>query len=117
LLRMEHGKPMLFGKHREKGIGLDPRAAQLEVVTIGEDGVSAEDVLVHDAAREDPTLAFMLANLNQRPGFPTPIGVFRSVRQPTGDELNWQQIASVKERKGHSDLRKVLAGSDTWTIK
>jgi 2-oxoglutarate ferredoxin oxidoreductase subunit beta len=116
-LRMEHGKPLLFGKDNKKGIRFNPQTAELEVVTVGENGITEADVLVHDAKREDPTLAFMLANLSLKPGFPTPIGVFRDVRRPTGDELNWDQIKSVKAKKGDSDLRKLLSGSDTWTIK
>ena len=46
MLVLEHGKPMIFGKDRDKGIrlnGLHP-----EVVTIGEDGVTEADLLVHD---------------------------------------------------------------------
>ena len=83
LLRMEQGKPLLFGKDNKKGIRFNAQTAELEVVTIGENGVTEKDILVHDAKREDPTIAFMLANLAEKPGFPTPIGVFRDVRMPT----------------------------------
>jgi len=117
LLRMEHGKPLLFGKDGRQGIRFNPRAAELEVVTVGEEGVREEDVLVHDARREDPTFAFMLANLALRPGFPTPIGVFRDVRQPTAEELLWDQVKQVKARRGDPGLRELLAGGDTWTVK
>jgi len=117
MLRMESGKPLLFGKDNKKGIRFNPQTAELEVVTVGENGITEKDILVHDAKREDPTLAFMLANLSMKPGFPTPIGVFRDVRRPTADELTWEQIKSVKAKKGDADLRKLLAGNDTWTIK
>ena len=53
MLYLEHGKPMIFGKNRDKGIrlnGLNP-----EVVTIGENGITEDDMLVHDAHAEDPT--------------------------------------------------------------
>jgi 2-oxoglutarate ferredoxin oxidoreductase subunit beta len=115
-LRMENGKPLLFGKDNKKGIRFNPQTAELEVVTLGEKGITENDVLVHDAHREDPTMAFMLANLALKPGFPTPIGVFRDVRRPTADELNWEQIRGAKAKKGDSDLKKLLAGGDTWTI-
>ncbi|HYG68181.1 MAG TPA: 2-oxoacid:ferredoxin oxidoreductase subunit beta, partial [Anaeromyxobacteraceae bacterium] len=78
-------------------------------------GVTEKDILVHNPKREDPTIAFMLANLATRPGFPTPIGVFRDVRRPTADELNWQQIDAAKAKPG--SLEKLLAGPDTWEIK
>ena len=114
-LRMEHGKPLLFGKDNKKGIRLDPATMDLQVVTVGEGGITEKDVLVHDAHREDPTLAFMLANLALRPGFPTPIGVFRDVRKPTVEELTWQLIDGAKAKKV-GDLKALLAGNDTWDI-
>jgi 2-oxoglutarate ferredoxin oxidoreductase subunit beta len=114
LLRMEQGKPLLFGKDMKRGIRFNPQTAELEVVKVGENGVTEKDILVHDAKRDDPTIAFMLANLSVKPGFPTPIGVFRDVRMPTCEELTWQLIEGTK-KKG-SDLEKLLAGRDTWTI-
>ncbi len=116
-LRMEHGKPLLFGKDNRKGIRFNPQTAELEVVTLGENGVTEKDILVHDAKREDPTLAFMLANLSLKPGFPSPIGVFRDVRRPTAEELTWEMIDAAKSKKGNVDVSKLLAGGDTWTIK
>jgi 2-oxoglutarate ferredoxin oxidoreductase subunit beta len=117
LLRMEHGKPLLFGKDMKKGIRFNPKSAELEVVTIGQDGVTEADILVHDAKRADPTMAFMLANLAEKPGFPTPIGIFRDVRKPTADEITWEIIGKTKAAKPDADLKKLLAGPDTWTIR
>jgi 2-oxoglutarate ferredoxin oxidoreductase subunit beta len=116
-LRMEHGKPLLFGKDNKKGIRFNPQTAELEVVTLGENGVTEKDILVHDAKREDPTLAFMLANLAEKPGFPTPIGIFRDVRKPTADEMTWELIEKAKAAKGEVDLKKFLASGDTWVIR
>lgn len=117
LLRMEHGKPLLFGKDNKKGIRFNGQTAELEVVTVGENGVTEKDVLVHDAKRDDPTIAFMLANLSMKPGFPTPIGVFRDVKRPTAEDLTWEMIDAAKTKKGDVDVSKLLAGSDTWEIK
>jgi 2-oxoglutarate ferredoxin oxidoreductase subunit beta len=117
LLRMEHGKPLLFGKDGKKGIRLDPQRGELEVVVVGENGVTEKDVLVHDARRADPTLAFMLANLAEKPGFPTPIGVFRDVQKPTGEQLTWELIQGAKAKKGEVPLERLLAGDDTWHIE
>jgi 2-oxoglutarate ferredoxin oxidoreductase subunit beta len=116
-LRMEHGKPLLFGKDNKKGIRFNGQTAELEVVTLGENGVTEKDVLVHDAKREDPTIAFMLANLAERPGFPTPIGVFRDVRRPTADELTWQMIDKAKAKAGDVSVADFLAAGDTWEIR
>ncbi len=117
LLRMEHGKPLLFGKDNRKGIRFNPQSAELEVVTVGESGVTEKDVLVHDARRDDPTIAFMLANLALKPGFPTPIGIFRDVKRPTAEDLTWDMINAVKSKRGEVDVQKLLAGNDTWEIK
>jgi 2-oxoglutarate/2-oxoacid ferredoxin oxidoreductase subunit beta len=117
LLRMVHGKPLLFGKDNKKGIRFNAQTAELEVVTVGEGGVTEKDVLVHDAKREDPTMAFMLANLALKPGFPTPIGVFRDVKRPTAEDLTWDMINAAKSAKGDVDVTKLLAGKDTWQIK
>src|SRR6187549_3584840 len=47
-LRVEHGKPLLFGTGNDKGLRLSPKTLQLEVVKLGEGGVTVDDVLVHD---------------------------------------------------------------------
>ena len=70
-LVLEHGKPMIFGKNKDRGIrlkGLTP-----EVVTLG-NGISTSDLLVHD--EHDPVLGFLLSRMAP-PAFPTPIGVIR----------------------------------------
>ncbi|NIR43475.1 MAG: 2-oxoacid:ferredoxin oxidoreductase subunit beta, partial [Gemmatimonadetes bacterium] len=47
-VHVQHGSPLLFGKEMKKGLRVKPGTLRLEVVTVGEDGVSADDVLVHD---------------------------------------------------------------------
>ena len=75
MLFLEHGKPMIFGKDGDKGIrmnGMHP-----EVVQLG-NGVSESDLLVHDATRPTPALAFILSRMHW-PEYPEPLGVFRAV--------------------------------------
>jgi 2-oxoglutarate ferredoxin oxidoreductase subunit beta len=117
MLKMEEGKPLLFGKDMKKGIRFNAQTAELEVVTVGQDGVTEKDILVHNPRREDPTIAFMLANLSNRAGFPTPIGVFRDVKHPTCEDMNWQQIGAVKAKKGSPSIREFLSDADTWEVK
>jgi 2-oxoglutarate ferredoxin oxidoreductase subunit beta len=113
MLVLEHGKPMIFGKDRDKGIRL--RGLHPEVVTIGEDGVTEADLLVHDEAAEEPYLALMLSRMFW-PEFPVPVGVFRAVSRPTHDQLIEGQLASAVARAGEGDLEKVLNGGETWTV-
>ncbi len=60
VLYLEHGKPLIFGKDRNKGIrlnGIDP-----EVVTLG-NGISVDDLLIHDEQAEEPSLAYLLSRM------------------------------------------------------
>jgi len=64
-IMLEHGKPLLFGKNREKGLRLKPGTLELEIVA------GAADVLVHDETNRP--LAQLLASLE--PPFPAAMGV------------------------------------------
>jgi len=108
-LVLEHGKPLVFGKDRDRGIRL--RNFQPEVVQLG-DGVTEADLLVHDET--NPALAYLIARLGP-PDFPTPIGVFTAVERPCYDAALGQQIASARA-KNPPDLRALLNRGDTWTV-
>lgn len=111
-LELEHGKPLIFGKNREKGIrlnGMNP-----EIVELGK-GVSEDDLLFHDEKAPEPTLAYLLSRMRY-PEFPEPIGVFRDVDRPPYDVLVNTQIAEAKASKGEGDLQKLFNAGDTWTV-
>jgi len=109
-LLLEHGKPMVFGKQRDKGIRLNGH--RLEVVALG-NGVSDSDLLVHD--EQDATLTFLLATM-QGPEFPAPLGVLRAVQRPTYDEAINAQVAAATAKQGAGDLDALFAQGDTWTV-
>ena len=113
LLELEHGNPLIFGKDRDKGIrlnGLDP-----EVVTLGED-VTESDLLVHDEAAKEPSLAYFLTRMHY-PTFPEPIGVFRCVDRPKYDEMLNEQVSRAIETQGPGTLEKLFHSGDTWTVQ
>src|SRR5271156_1071770 len=88
ILYLEHGKPLIFGKDRNKGIrlhGMNP-----EVVTLG-NGITADDLIIHDERADEPSLAYLLSRM-VHPEFPECVGVFRAVTQPTYDELVNKQV-------------------------
>ena len=114
MLVLEHGKPMIFGRERDKGIRLD--GLRPEIVTIGENGVTEADLLVHDEQAADPYLALMLSRM-QWPDFPVPVGVLRAVPRPTHDELLAGQIDAAVARSGKGDLSRALASGETWTVE
>jgi 2-oxoglutarate ferredoxin oxidoreductase subunit beta len=115
VVQLEHGKPLIFGKNRDKGIrlvGLD-----LEVVALG-NGISEKDLLVHDEHNPNPVYAFALSRMDSMPGFPTPIGVLRALQGvPRYEDLIQQQIRDVIAKKGKGDLAKLLRAGDTWELK
>ncbi|MBF6599413.1 MAG: 2-oxoacid:ferredoxin oxidoreductase subunit beta [Dehalococcoidia bacterium] len=114
MLFLEHGKPMIFGKERNKGIRIN--GLQPEVVEIGVDGITEADLLVHDETRPDPTIAFMLSRMSY-PDFPVPIGVIRAVQRPTYDDLMTAQIEHAVAVEGEGDLRTLFTEGDTWVVE
>lgn len=114
MLVLEHGKPMIFGRDRTKGIRL--RGLHPEVVTIGEDGVTEADLLVHDERAEDPHLALLLSRM-WWPDYPVPVGVFRAVERPTHDALLRAQIDEAIAHFGEGDLAALFSAGDTWTVE
>jgi 2-oxoglutarate ferredoxin oxidoreductase subunit beta len=111
-LRIEHGKPLVFGKAKNKGIRLN--GFKPEVVTLGDGGSTEKDLLVWDEQAE-ASLAFLLAELDP-PQFPAPIGVFRAVQRPVHHELELTQEGNVTKSRGPGDLEKLLNSGDTWVV-
>ena len=114
VLYLEHGKPMIYGKDRNKGIRMN--GAHPEVVTIGEGGITEADILVHDITLQDPSVAFMLARMEQ-PDFPQPVGVFRAVERPSYDQLMADQIETAIAKSGPGSLEKLIYSGDMWTVE
>ncbi len=112
-LRVEHGKPLIFGKDKTQGLRICPRTLSLEVVTIGEDGVTEEDILLHDET--NATLAYMLARMPY-PQFPVAVGVLYAVDRPTYDETLVHQHEVAIEKFGKGDLDKLLHSGNTWKV-
>jgi 2-oxoglutarate ferredoxin oxidoreductase subunit beta len=113
VIELEHGKPLVFGKNRDRGIRMAD-GYRPEVVALGGD-VSEGDLLVHD---EDGPAGYltMLANL-EPPEFPSPIGILRRNSEPTLSDAIHDQIRSVTEAKGAGDLEELLYSGDVWDVK
>jgi 2-oxoglutarate/2-oxoacid ferredoxin oxidoreductase subunit beta len=111
---LEHGAPMVYGADRKRGIRM--RAMQAEAVTLGEDGVTEADLLVHDEKADPSALAFLLAQLGG-PDVPIALGVFRAMETPTYHERNARQVADARRTNGRGDLAKLLGSGDTWVIE
>lgn len=113
MIELEHGKPLVFGKDRDKGIRI--RNMQLEVVNLKE-GVNEAELIVHDEKSPDSYLAYMLARM-EYPQFPVPVGIFRAVEKATYEDLMSDQINEAVEKMGPGDLEKLINSGETWTIE
>jgi 2-oxoglutarate ferredoxin oxidoreductase subunit beta len=108
-LVLEHGKPLIFGKNKDKGIRMNGQRA--EVVQLG-NGITEKDLVVHDET--NLALAFMLANFESP--LPTPIGVFYAASRPTFDQAVNEQLQDAKTKQGPGDLQSLLTRGDTWVV-
>ncbi len=113
LIDLHHGQPIRFGADGSRGVAMGSDG-QLRLVDVADVGVDA--LLVHDAHRADPSLAFALARLSNDDHSPTPFGVFRSVERPDyGTEVS-KQLAAASARKGPADLAALLRSNGSWTV-
>ncbi len=117
VLYLEHGKPMVFGKDRNRGIRMN--GAHPEVVHLGENGITENDLLVHDIHLQDPSVAFMLARMEYHEGaeFPQPVGIFRAIERATYEDMMADQIAAAISRSGPGQIEKLINSGDTWTVE
>ncbi len=112
-LFLEHGKPMIFGKDRGKGIrlhDLDP-----EVVNLG-NGIGVDDLLIHNERAEEPSLAYLLSRM-VHPQFPECVGIFSAVQRPTYEDVLFQQIDDSRRTKGPGKLEDLFASDDSWIVE
>lgn len=111
---LRHGEPMIFGKNKDKGLVID--GFKLKVVKLGEDGITEDDILVHDAKCPDRTLHFKLGHM-RGPDFPLALGVIRDVEAPTYDQEVYKQFEDIKPARHYKSLKDFFHSLETWEIK
>ncbi|MGE0668508.1 MAG: 2-oxoacid:ferredoxin oxidoreductase subunit beta [Sphingomonadales bacterium] len=112
-LRAEHGHRLVFGPNNEKGLRLNREHVAIEVVTIGENGITEDDILVHDET--DPMLAQMLVSLDG-PEMPVVVGVIFCNPADTYDGGVARQVEKAKAAKPNADMKELLFAGSTWTV-
>jgi 2-oxoglutarate ferredoxin oxidoreductase subunit beta len=110
-IRVEHGKPLLFGQNNDKGLRLNAKTLRLEIVSLAD--TPLDEVLVHDET--NPAFASLLARMPY-PEFPVAVGVLYATIRPTYDGALREQQQKALEKTGPGDLGKLLRGGNTWTI-
>lgn len=111
-LFLEPGKPMIFGKNKDRGLMWQGR--DLKVVQLG-DGISESDLAVHDPSQPSAIEAFALSRL-EPPYAPVPIGILRQVHTSTYDQMALNQVSAAIAKRGMGDIQTMLDAGDTWEV-
>lgn len=111
---LRHGEPMIYGKDNNKGLVLD--GLKLKSVTIGEDGVTIDDILVHNAEEENHGVHMMLCEM-QWPELPVALGVIRRVKDRTYDDMVRDQLTEVANKSQIRCMNDMLRSGDTWVVE
>lgn len=111
---LKHGEPMIFGKEKNKGLILN--GLGLKVVTIGENGITRSDILVHNAQQPDPGVHMMLVNM-KAPDMPVALGVVRDVKDHTYDDQVRDQLIEVRMQAKIFNMDGLLNSGETWEVK
>ena len=115
MLYLEHGKPMIFGRERDKAIRLD--GLQPHVIDLKEGAYGADDALVHDEHDESGLLAGILATFQERKDFPRPVGVIRNIERPCYEDMMADQVNDETEKGGGQTLQELFESGDTWEVE
>ena len=111
---LKHGEPMIFGNLKNKGLIFEK--GMLKAVTIGENGITREDILVHDVTEPYGYLHQQLIGM-KLPDLPVAMGVIRAVKAPVYDQLMEKQIAEVKSRAKIKSIDDLLRSGNTWVVE
>jgi 2-oxoglutarate ferredoxin oxidoreductase subunit beta len=112
---LEHNKPMVFGKNKDKGVKFDGFNPIVIDLTNGK--YSIDDVTLHDEFDPSPVRSFILSHMSAEGHLPTPIGIFRQILKPTYDGGVEAQINHITEKKGEGTLEKLLFSGNTWEVE
>ncbi len=114
-IAVEHGKPLLFGAQRNRGLRLKPGKLELEVVTVGEgeNGVTSGDILVHDEANR--ALAQTLVTM-EPPQFPVALGVIYCNPASAYEADVYEQARQAGLGTRPADLETLLRKEGTWVV-
>ncbi|MCQ2159292.1 MAG: 2-oxoacid:ferredoxin oxidoreductase subunit beta [Bacteroidales bacterium] len=111
---LRDGEKMLFGADRDKGLVYDGR--RLKVVTVGKDGYTLDDVLVHNSKTDDIGLQTALADM-KGPDYPVALGVIRDVADVTYDDGVRDQVKDIMSKSKIHCVDDLLRSGSTWEVK
>jgi len=109
-LRLQHGKPLLFGPPDAR------RAVVMEGVipkVVDPASVPESALWIHD--EKNVNAAKLLADLFA-PEFPVPVGVLQDIDAPVYEDVLIEQERRALSDRGPGDIAKLLTSGDTWRI-
>jgi 2-oxoglutarate ferredoxin oxidoreductase subunit beta len=109
---VEHGKPLVYGTAKDKGLRL--RGLHVEKVDLGKGEAKPDDLLVADTG--DPEMAHLLSRLSGKEGMPLPIGVIYNSDRPRYEEQVAAQLKEARQKQPNVDLDAMLRAGETWTV-
>ena len=119
IVRLRSGEPVTVGAEGERKVLVRTTGGGQEFLP--EADAVGRDVVVHDAAADDPSAAFALSRLDTPDMTHVPMGIFREVSRPTYDDLVRSQVEAAVDGAGgpatDADLTDLLRGRDTWTVE
>ena len=109
-----HGEPLIFGAEGDKGIRLNPKTLEMEIVTVGVGGIVLDNILVHDETNK--VLAQMLVSLDSAI-FPVVLGIIYKDPAPSFEEEVSRQRTEIRSQRQKGDLMKLMKKGGTWDVK
>jgi len=119
LIYLEHGKPLIFGKEKDKGIVVDKnfKAKVVGFEAGNEKEAIAAGVIIHD--QSNLVLAQILTSLSN-PEFPVPVGIIYKADRPSFEKSYIEQEKDLKEKSklskdANKNLEQLFNSGHTWT--
>ncbi|MFO7659197.1 MAG: 2-oxoacid:ferredoxin oxidoreductase subunit beta [Bacteroidales bacterium] len=110
---LQHGKPMIFGKNRDKG--LIQVGSKFMVVKIGDNGVTKADILVHNAHNADDVRAYMLSRMTL-PDYPVAMGIIRSWQSDVYESILYNQIREARKNGSPKNVDQLMRSGNTFKL-
>ena len=111
---LEHGKPMIFGKDRNKGLMMN--GDKMEVVTIGENGVTEDDLIIHNTKDVDDTNHYRLVRMGL-PEYPVAMGVIRAIESEVFESQMYDQVQHARENAKIKTMDELLHSGNVFESK
>ncbi len=110
---LKHGEPMIYGKERNRGLILEK--GRLKSVTIGENGFTLDDILVHNVSNPDDTVHYMLTRMSL-PELPVAMGIIRAFESKVYESMLTEQVEHARKTTKIKTVNDLLRSGNTFQV-